>query len=451
MGSARRSLGRLWRTTTFRLSILYGLVFAAAILLLLGLVYIQTAGYLTRRVDRTLAREVEVFARVGPELIQQRFRQEAARDPLNSFGLFNAAGAQIAGDTHLRPLDLTADDKPQNVGAGNSRAPARALKAELTWGATLIVERDTRQLVELRLIILGALIWSGAAITVLGLVCAVALSIRPLQRVQAFQDASEAIAAGEVARRLPVDGSRDELDELARMVNAMMDEVERLVIHARTVGESVAHELRTPLTRLRATLDHAQQAVASDDPQKPLLERCVVETESVLSRFQALLRIAAVEARSRQAGVGTASLSTVVEFVAELYQPLAAERGLAFQTSAEQDIVVRGDPDLLTEAVSNLVDNALKFTPAGGTVRLSLHRRPEGPLVTVRDNGPGIAPEERPLVAKRFYRSQNHAHVEGHGLGLSLVVAVADLHGFQLRIEDAAPGAVISLVCAANP
>ena len=443
-----RGSHHLWRTTTFRLTTIFGLVFAGAILLLLGLIYVQTAGYLTQRVDRALAKETELFRRAGPESILQRFGQEAARDPLNTFGLFSAAGDRVAGDTRLRPADLPADGVPQNVGGRGEAPPRRALRTTLPWGETLIVERDTSQLVELRQIIIGALVWSGAGIVTLGLFCGVALSIRPLRRVQAFQDASEAIIAGDLSLRLQADGSRDELDELARMVNAMMDEVERLVIQARTVGESVAHELRTPLTRLRASLDHARRTFEDpDDPRGQLLERCVTETEGVLARFQALLRIAAVEARGRRDGIAPTSLSAIVELVGELYQPLANEREIAFSARIEEDVTIRGDADLLVEAVSNLVDNALKFTPPGGAVTLDLVRAAEGPVVTVQDDGPGIAEAERPLVTKRFYRSQDATPVPGHGLGLSLVAAVADLHGFQLRIGDAAPGAVISMVC----
>ena len=442
----RKSTGKLWRTTTFRLTMIFGLILAGAILLLLGLVYFQTARYLTQRVDRALAAEVQIFRRAGPESILRRFRQEAARDPLNTFGLFSSAADQVAGDTRLRPQDLPAEGVPQNVGGRQRAPPERALKATLPWGETLIVERDTSQLVELRQIILGALVWSGAAIVVLGFVCGVALSIRPLKRVQAFQEASDAIIAGDFSLRLPVDGSCDELDELARIVNAMMDEVERLVVQARTVGESVAHELRTPLTRLRATLDHARQSF--DDPSDPrgqLLDRCVAETQGVLARFQALLRIAAVEARSQQGGFTQTSLSAIIDLVAELYQPLATERDIALEVAAEEGVTIRGDADLLVEAVSNLVDNALKFAPPGGAVRLSLARTVEGPVIAVQDNGPGIAETERPLVIKRFYRSQLAGNVQGHGLGLSLVAAVATLHGFQLRIGDAAPGAVVSL------
>ncbi len=440
-------MARLWRTTSFRLTTLFGAVFAAAIVLVLGLVYLQTADYLTRRVDHALSREVATFRKAGPESILQRFQQEAARDPLSSFGLFSQSGEQVAGDTRLKPSDLQHYLEPENVG-GRERPPQRAEKALLPWGETLVVERDTSQLAELRQIILEALGWSGASIAVLGYLCGLALSVRPLRRVQAFQDAIEAMAAGDLSPRLPVDGRGDELDQLAAIVNAMMDDIERLVVQARTVGESVAHELRTPLTRLRASLDHARRTFeAPDDPRAALLERCVAETEGLLARFQALLRIAAVEARSRRQEIAPTSLSDVVTSVGELYLPLAADREIALQVMVEDGVSVRGDADLLTEAVSNLVDNALKFTPRGGVVRLLLAREGGRTLVMVRDDGPGIAAEERRLVVKRFYRSRRQAGVPGHGLGLSLVAAVADLHGFELRIEDASPGAALILAC----
>jgi signal transduction histidine kinase len=437
----------IWRTTTFRLTTLFGVVFALGIVVVLSLVYVQTATYLTHRVDRQLNREVDTFLRAGPESILQRFKQEAARDPLNTFGLFSAGGEQVAGDTRLKPQDLPANGRPRNLSDPRGANPKRALATQLPWGETLIVARDTSQLVELRRITLGALVWSGAVTVLFGLTCGIALSAKPLRRVQAFQDASDAIVSGDFAVRLPVDGSHDELDELARIVNAMVDEVERLMIQARTVGESVAHELRTPLTRLRTTLEHASRSFDDADPRRALLERCVAETEGVLARFQALLRISAVESRNRQAEIAAVSLTAIVEQVAELYQPLAIERRIGFEVVSQAGVTARADADLMVEAVSNLVDNALKFTPPGGQVKLILTQEQSGPSITIADNGPGIPEPERPLVLKRFYRSRRDASVQGHGLGLSLVAAIVDLHGFALDISDAAPGAAVTILC----
>jgi signal transduction histidine kinase len=435
----------LWRTTTFRLTLAFGASFAVGVVVLLGSVYVQTAHYLERRVDHIITAEATALANSTPEALPKLLRQVSARDPLTAIGLFSADGEGVAGDVRLTPADVPPDQKPRDLRHAAGLGPQRAVAQRLPWGEVLVVRRDASQLVELRRIVLRALVWSGAVIVVLGLGLAVLLSARPLKRLQAMRDASDAIAAGELAVRLPTDPSRDELDQLARIVNAMMDEVERLMTQARTVGEGVAHELRTPLTRLRATLDHAGQGLAADDPRAGLLDACVAEADSLLARFRALLRIAAVEARSRKSGIGPVSLGPIVEQVGELFAPLAAERDIALEVLAAGEAEVRADAELMFEALSNLVDNALKFTPAGGAVRLSLVA---GPVVEVRDTGVGIPADERELVTQRFYRSRSSVGAPGHGLGLSLVAAVADLHGFSLAIEDGRPGTVVRLVCA---
>jgi signal transduction histidine kinase len=440
----------IWRTTTFRLSILFGVIFALGIILLLGMVYLQTAGYLTHRADRALTAEAAIILQGGPDAAQSHIEREAARDPLNSFGLFSMSGERIAGATQLVPDNLPLDGTPREI-ANHPGAPARALAERMPWGEILIVEREARQLVEVRRIILGALVWSGATIVVLGLASGVVLSFRPLRRIQAMRAASEIVASGDFRARLPVDGSRDELDELARIANQMMDEAERLMIQARTVGEGMAHELRTPLTRLRAALDHACEGFDAADPRQVLLERCVTEADGMLARFQALLRIAALEARGRHTGIDVVSLNTIVDQIAELYEPVAAARNINLEVENLQAVSIKADGELLLEAMSNLVDNALKFTSPGGRVHLTVAQSPEGPVVQVTDNGPGIPKAERALVVKRFYRSQRDATVEGHGLGLSLVAAVAELHGFELSFNDADPGVVVRITCRTRP
>jgi signal transduction histidine kinase len=251
---------------------------------------------------------------------------------------------------------------------------------------------------------------------------------------------------------LPLSRQADELDALAAIVNTMMDEVERLVVHAQTAGESIAHELRTPLTRLRATLEHAGAALAEGDPIRDKLDVCVAEADSVLVRFRALLRIAAVEATRRTAGFAVLDLSNLIEQVAELYAPLAAERELAFDVDIATGVSARVDSDLFVEAVANVLDNALKFTPPGGAVGLSLERVDHGFVLEVSDTGPGIPEADRPLVVKRFYRNAVHHSVPGHGLGLSLVSAVARMHGLELSFADNTPtGARVRIAAIGAP
>ena len=435
----------LIRTTTFRLTAAFAAVFAAAILLLLGLIYLQTSQILFRRVDHILTAEASAMSATSPGAILQVIKGKASRDPLSSFALISSSGEHVAGDPQLTLTNVPLDGAPHDLPA--EVQPRRALAWRLPWGEVLIVARDTSQLIDFKNVILSALLWSGTIICGSGVLLAFVLSLGPLKRVRETQRASHAIAAGDLAVRLPINGSGDELDELAGIVNVMMNEVERLVTQARTVGEGVAHELRTPMTRLRATLEHVATTFEADDVRSDMLEACISETDGVLTRFRALLRIAAVESRGRQSAVASMSLSAAVEQVVELYEPLALDKGLRFQSTIEPDVVIRADTALIFEALSNLLDNAIKFTPNGGLIQVSLLPTEAGPLVEVRDNGIGITAEEQRLVTKRFYRSQNAAPYPGHGLGLSLVAAVAELHGFTLMIGDGAPGAIFRLLC----
>lgn len=441
----------LWRTTTFRLSALYGSIYLVGIIVLLGVVYTAVADSLTRRSENALREEMRMLERAGPAAVLRRLESESAREPLMRFALYSAMGQRVAGDSPLGPDQIPLDGRVRYVPAVGPEPPSQALAERAPWGEILIVARDARQLVALRHIVLTALIGSGAVLVVLGVGMGVALSLQPLRRIQAMQLASEAIGGGDFTLRLPVSRAQDEIDALAGIANHMMDEAERLMLQARTVGEGVAHELRSPLTRLRARLDHAAQGFAPEDPRRELLANCVAEADSVLGRFNALLRIAALEARGRRIGLGRVSLSSLVEQVGELFEPLAAERGIVLKLEGEPGLEIEADGELLFEALCNLVDNALKFTPAGGRVRLRAHTTREGPLIEVADNGPGIAEAERAFVTKRFYRSATQAGVNGYGLGLSLVAAVADLHGFELTFVDAHPGAVVRLLCRAWP
>lgn len=438
-----------WRTTPFRLAVQFGAAYVLGIAVLLGLVYAQTADYLSRRVDRILAAEAGLFRAATPETILRRLDQEAHRDPLNSLALYSAGGQKVAGDIDLPPPQAW----PNPFGASRppsgpmvrefpkqgQRPAVRALAQTLPWGETLIVARDMGQLIELRRILVLALLVSGSIIAVLGLVSGFVLSLDPLRRIQAMQKVSERVVSGDLGVRLPVTGRRDELDAVASISNTIMDEVERLVVHAETAGESIAHELRTPLTRLRATLERTSQSLPLEHPNREDLEACVAEADGVLARFRALLRIAAVEATRRNAGIAPLDLSKLIDQVAELYAPLVAERELYFKVEVAPGVTAPLDKDLFVEAAANLLDNALKFTRPGGTVGLSLERTGSGFALEVSDTGPGIPEGDRALVVKRFYRSAAHHSIPGHGLGLSLVAAVARMHGLKLSFADNAP------------
>jgi signal transduction histidine kinase len=340
----------------------------------------------------------------------------------------------------LKPGGTPVETPPSADFAANARVIAR----RLPLGNVLAVGRDVDQLREIRAITLATLLWSGVVILLIGLVLGTVLSLTPLRRLGDLQAASRRIAAGDLKQRMPVSARNDELDMLAATVNQMMDEIDRLISEIRGAGETLAHDLRTPLTRIRARLDRTQM-FARDTPLEADIEGVVAGVDAVLDRFRALLRISELEARKRRAGVALIDLADIANEAGELFQPLAELRGVDLRIVADR-ARTEADPKLLFEAVSNLVDNALKFTPPGGQVTVT--SADTGiPTLSVQDNGPGIPADEQGAVLQRFYRRECDRLTPGSGLGLSIVAAIVRLHGFELKLENAASGLHATIEC----
>ncbi len=430
-------LDQVWRTTTFRLTALYGLVFALGVVALLGMVYWQSTVFLQRRVDVILRFEVDAIAAAPRDRVPARIAQALLLNgaKANFYGLFGPDGRWLAGNLRDYPAQVPLNG-PSVTLAPTPVFPSGAslLGRRLPSGDMLVVGRDAGQFTQMRAIVLSALVWSGAAIIVVGLACGTALSLAPLQRLRILQAAAQDIAAGNLTRRMPASHRRDELDMFASTVNLMLGEVERLMSEVKGATETIAHDLRTPLTRARAQLRRLQEDGAASPAE---IGRVTDEIDTVLERFRALLRISEIEARDRRLGFEPTDLAAIVRQAGELYQPLAEDAGIDFTISAEGMAVLDADPKLLVEAVSNLADNAIKFTGPGGAVSIRLEA---GPCIVVQDNGPGVPQDEREAVLQRFYRSERDRGVPGSGLGLSIVAAIARLHRFDLTLEDAGPG-----------
>jgi signal transduction histidine kinase len=440
----------LWRTTPFRLTLMNGAVFALAIVALMGLIYQQTAGYLARQIDGIVISEAKNLTVGGAERLPERVAQAVATDSrhIEYYGLFSAEGIWISGNVRSLPPSLPIDGVPREIHAPNLQPGSRALVERMPWGEVLFVGHDALVLTGLRTIIVNALALSGGLILVLGLAAAAALSARPLQRIDQLREASRAALKGELGVRLPVSRRRDEIDMLAGVANAMMDEAERLLWEVKSVGDNVAHDLRTPLNRLRALLYRVHQETKLEGADREMIDQALAETDEMLIRFRALQRIGEIERRDRQAFFEPVLLQNVLEHVIELHEPLAEDRGVGLVADIAADAPqVSADPTLLFEAVSNLVDNALKFTPPGGKVTVRLVVRAEGPRVEVADNGPGVPEAERDAVLQRFYRAARTRTEVGSGLGLSIVTAIARMHHFTLVLEDARPGLRVALNC----
>ncbi|HEY2660558.1 MAG TPA: HAMP domain-containing sensor histidine kinase [Caulobacteraceae bacterium] len=437
----------LWRTTTFRLTALYGLLFALATIVMLAVIYLQSTRYLTSRVDRILVTHADALERSPPGELRERIHDALALndDRTNIFAVFSRSGGAITGNLAVLPRGLTPGGAPVETPPTKAfPAYARLIARRLPTGEELVVGRDVNQLRRMRSILGSALSWSGAALVLVGLGFGTALSINPLRRLQLLQAAAHDIAGGDLKRRIPASARRDELDMFADTVNHMVGEVERLMSEVKASTDTIAHDLRTPLTRARARLHRLQQ---DREWTQEDIGRVITEVDEVLDRFRAILRLSELEARDRRAGFERVDLSSVVAEVADLYAPLAEAGGVRLSVQALGEAIVQADPKLLFEAVSNLVDNAIKFSPQGGFVRLRLNAVNKGACIVVEDEGPGIAPNERQAVLQRFYRGERTRLAPGSGLGLSVVAAIVRLHGFELTLEDAGPGLRVKIDC----
>jgi signal transduction histidine kinase len=450
-----RRLTDNWRSTTARLILIYGSFFALWGAVVIGVIHWQAASYLTRVSNELIGRQANYFS-----MLDEHTRLHALNDyltletrQLNAWGLFDAKGHRLGGNIASMPADVVVNGPvallPKGVARndGGQHAGVRAAAVRIEDGHVLLITRDTSIVDRIGTIVLQALLW-GLSLTVIpGLLGGWLLSLGPWRRVHAIRQATLPIMQGDLARRLPVSRHGDELDMLAGIVNAMLDEIERLLGEVKGVCDNIAHDLRTPLTRLRARLYRLQQQFGEDSSENEILEACMADTDALLDRFRALLRISELENQQRRAGFDEIDLTEILQEVHALYLPLAEDRGQQLGLQLPPLPSIHADRHLLLEALSNLVGNAIKFTPPGGCVDIRARAAEDGPWVDVSDSGPGIPLDQRGAVTRRFYRIDSCRNTPGSGLGLSIVSAIARLHGYTLEIADSERGARLSLHC----
>lgn len=450
-------LSDLWRTATSRLLLVYGALFALWCVALIGVIQWDTRRYLSNLVDL----KVDHIAHSFRDLDRSRLPEALAltksldlRDVI-SHGLFDAGGRRISGNLARIPDGLPLDGEVHTLPDGVQRVEghhpvrARGIAVPLRSGELLVFVRDTSVIEAVGAIIERAVLWGLPLIVIPGLIGALLLSRQPLRRVRTMEAAVQPIMRGNLRRRLPVSARRDELDLLAGIVNSMLDEIERLMGEVKGVCDNIAHDLRTPLTRLRAQLHSLQRQTDTNDPRAALIDATIADADALLDRFRALLRISELEDLHRRAGFDEVDLAATLRHVGEIYAPLAEDKQIALSLEAPAALPgLRGDPHLVFEALSNLVDNAIKFTPRHGHVRVRMTLEAHGPRIDVIDDGPGIRAGERGTVVQRFYRGATPHNEAGHGLGLAIVAAIVRLHRFRLEIADGDQGgARVSLLC----
>ncbi len=450
----------LIRSAGVRFGVIYAAVFALGTVALALFLWWSTAGLLDRQTDTAINADTQGLSeRYGEgglpalvDTIEQRLAGNVDDDAI--YLLVDPSFRRIVGNLSGWPsrFDRNAAWYDVEVERAGRRGRARLHRYDLAGGFHLLVGRDVEVHAQMTRLLTDALLWAAGIALLLG--TAGALAVRGLFRMT-LADVSAtaaAISAGDLSRRVRVSGRGDEFDRLAETINDMLDRIGRLMDAVRQVSNAIAHDLRTPIARARARLEDAAEHATSETELRAALERAEADLDGVIAIFQALLRIAEIEAGARRSAFAPLDIAPLLLDLADLYGAAAEEGGLHLEPIIPPALPAYGDRDMIQQAVANLLDNALKFSPPGGAIRIEAGVEPgHGTRITVADRGPGIPEADRDRATERFFRGESARSTPGSGLGLSLVQAVATLHGGVLRLEDNHPGLRATLMLNTRP
>lgn len=446
---AWEALLRFLRSAGFRFALLFAIIYVVASALFALVLWYATAGSLDRQTDAALRTDAIGLAQrwreSGPDAVAEAIAERLATDVESAaIYLFTGPGrVRLAGNLDRWPPSL-----PEGVSWGvgsvvrdNLQIDARLHAVDFDETYRVLVGRDVAEKGRLRELLAEGMAWSAAATALFAMIGAAVLRRAVERRLRPAAQTAQAIAAGDLSRRVPISRREDEFDRLGESMNDMLDRIDRLMEGIRGVSDSIAHDLRTPIARARAKLEEALAGRGDPAALRAAMEEGIADLDHITRVFGALLRIAEAEAGARRAAFAPLDLSPLLAELAEFYGAVAEASGQALETDLPERLEVVGDRDLLAQAAGNLIDNALKFTPPGGRVRLLA--RPagtDGAEIVVVDNGPGLSPVDRVRAGERFFRADASRGTPGSGLGLSLVQAVAHLHGGELSLGEAMPG-----------
>jgi len=449
-------LPTLVRTTTFKLALLHSVLFTVFVLGLLIYLYASTVVYVRAEASDSLDAELTELSRAYSQggLVRLnrsvRERQSVPGSRQFFYLLQDAQGQKIGGGLSVLPEGIPLDGRQKYLfdvdyqkpdGEVVSR-PAEGRAVVLPDGGIILVAYDVG---EFQRVVprITRVVWTAAPIGLLmSLIGGIVISRSAARRADTLAKTAQGVMAGDLSRRVPVIGSGDEFDRLGQQLNAMLDRIETLMASSRHVGDSIAHDLRSPLTRLRNRLETALAEPMSEELAKETIGQTLEETDSVLGTFNSILRLSRLEA-GQGGRMVRMNISALASELAELFEPACEESGLEFVTSIGRSLFVLGEKDLIAQALSNLLDNAVKYTPEGGKIVFSVSRGRDGMIVMdITDTGPGIPEDQRERVVKRFVRLEASRSEPGSGLGLALVEAVGRVHNgdFQLAHGDSQIG-----------
>ena len=459
------ALGKLLRTTAFKLTLVYLMIFALFAAFLLGYIAWNTRRLVTEQITEIVDAEItglaEQYRQGGIRRLVFVVDARSRRPGSSLYLVTTRAGEGLAGNVGSLATGVletpgwseTAYRRPDDPDGGEHRALVRVF--QLPSGFRLLVGRDLEERERLRDIVFAAARWSLAIVVVLGIAGGLFVTRRVLKRVDAMTDTTRKIMDGDLTGRLPIAGTGDELDRLAENLNAMLERIEALMHGLKEVTDNIAHDLKTPLTRLRNRCEEALRLAEDESQYRAALETTIEESEGLIRTFNALLMIARAESGQARDGMTEFDAAEIARGVGELYEPLADDKGIKLEVEAPASAPVHGNRELVSQALANLIDNAIKYgAPNGGGANgtpaaIVVKAEGEGDriLLTVADGGGGIPAADRGRAVERFVRLEQSRSQPGSGLGLSLAAAVARLHGGELKLEDNNPGlrTVISL------
>lgn len=431
-------LTRSLRSTAFRLSAMSAAIFMLSYIVVFAVTYFEVGDALIQQRRAAIEQEFDAmrlrYVHGGVEALKRAIVEESA--PRSGFPAF-AAVLPLNGPSygsvsihHVVPgwHDYPEVVLPSGSEEDNDEHLLTGYGGKLPDGSSLLLGFDRFNIIETQEAIAWAFAWSALAVLLLAVSGGIFIGRRALSRIDIFNDRLRAYEGGKLDSRLPVKGSGDELDELSASVNATLGRVESLMASLRQVSNDIAHDLRTPLTRLRHRLESASSNARSAEEYAASIGDALAQIDLILSTFSALLRIAQIEAGARRKGFSNVDLSGLCSSIVDAYRASFEDDRRPLQAAIDQGVFVRGDRDLLTQALANLIENVLRHTAPGTAMKVSLSADAEFANLAVTDEGPGIPKEEREAVFQRFYRLERSRTTAGSGLGLSLVKAIAELH-----------------------
>ncbi|WP_020176703.1 sensor histidine kinase [Methyloferula stellata] len=442
----------LFRTATFRLAVLFGLAVTLSTSMVFLFVYLQVASSDARRVDVRLAEEMTRAVAESDADLRRALDLRLTRDlrRIDYAALFDARGRLVYGNIAALPAALPVDGLTHSVEAvpinpsDRETAPGLFVAGRRPDGSVVLLGRSLYEVNALRRLVVQALLIGIVPAVALALMTGLIFALRGTRRLMVINQTILRIMHGDLHERLPMRGNKDDVDYVAGAVNLMLDEIVRLLDQIKSVGDNIAHDLRTPLAIARMKLERALER-NEYDALRMTARQTLSDLDRAMTTITALLRISEIESGRRRGHFRSIDLAEICANVFDLYEPLAEAKSIDMSLDAPAALRIHGDFDLLIEAVANLVDNAIKFTPGGGQVRIIAKTIDGEPVIRVADNGPGIAPEERGIIFKRFYRCEKNRNLPGNGFGLSMAATIAELHGFSLRFKDNCPGAVFEI------